>query len=128
MVKKFHLPTKAFKKIGRTVRGGIRKVGSVAKEVGGAVEKGAGAVEQGLGAVEKVASNPIVQGAVLAFAPEIAVPLAAGAVLAGQGKNIAHGVKKGGQAVKEGGEKLDEVSRAKPSVKLHDDGNITFHH
>jgi hypothetical protein len=132
MVKKFHLPRHQFKKLGRQIHGGLTKVSHGISKAGSGIEKAGRLGEKAFGTIQTVASNPIVQGAALAFAPEIAVPLAAGAVLAGQAKNISHGVRKGGEAVKSVGETIDpeniksSIQRSKPKSEDSNSG-ITFH-
>jgi len=132
MVKKFHLPRQQFKKLGRQIHGGLTKVSHGISTAGSGIEKAGRLGEKAFGTIQTVASNPIVQGAALALAPEIAVPLAAGAVLAGQAKNISHVVKKGGQAVQSLGESVDpeniksSIQRAKPAGDDPRSG-VTFH-
>lgn len=74
MVKQFHLPKKQFNKIGKAVKGGIRKVHNSAKMV-------AKKSDHLAKVVGKVAGSPAVIGAVGAAAPEL-LPVLAGAKIA----------------------------------------------
>ena len=130
MVKKFHLERPQFKKIERQIHGGLTKISHGLSKAGDNIQKGARVGEKVLGSIQTVA--PILEAGAIAYNPELAPLVVGGALLAGQGKQLAHSIKKIGQNVSEAGNQTNpttiknNIQRAKPQPK-DDDDKIKFY-
>jgi uncharacterized membrane protein len=137
MVKQFSLKKPMFKKLIRRVGSGLNTVKKQALNVADTVSKGVDDVGKGVQQVGNQASKiaKLGQGALLggsilatALAPEFALPLLAGAEIAGQGKTLFKGVSKAGEDISKAGKSVsgDNLQKIKPKID-GDTGNISFH-
>ena len=114
MVKKFNIPRNFGRKIVRGIQTGARGVERVATTVG----KAAGDVNKIASTVDKITGNPIVMGAVTAFAPEFLPELIAVNAAAKAVKGVSGNVKSASGSVATGARTTDNViQRAKEIQK-----------
>jgi hypothetical protein len=94
MVRKFHIPHQAFRKIGKQVHGGLRKASNTVTKGADKLEKATKNVEKIARKVANVVNNPAVIAGIAAVAPEY-IPIVAGAGLAANSiKKSAHDANK----------------------------------